>query len=126
ERAPRIVTKRIPWIARTLLGDFVFQLASRDYPDFQRFSMDTPSIASPALFIEEKRTALMKLFSRECNRMGPISWEVDGMASQVADFCYVPYHHDSIYSNFDQLMPAIRNQIQTGSLGTHVSRQPPE
>ncbi|MCB1168244.1 MAG: hypothetical protein KDK33_18965, partial [Leptospiraceae bacterium] len=35
ERAPRIVTKRIPWIARALLGDFVFELASRNYPDFQ-------------------------------------------------------------------------------------------
>lgn len=118
ERAPSIVTRRIPWVARLLLGDFVFQLAAREYPQkpLSRFK--------PGLVIESRPTTLMKLFSRDCKKMGPLKWPAREMQDEFADFQYVPFNHDSIYSNFHTLAQSIRAFLQSGNFG-EVYRNPP-
>ena len=123
ERAPSIVTNRIPRIARMLLGDFVFQLAVARYPDLWA-ALKTRGIR-PGLVIEEKRSWVIKLFSRDCRKMGPIFWEPTTFADQYEDFCYVPFDHDSIYSNFHRLAPMIQSFIESGHFGQANRKIPP-
>ena len=110
ERAPSIVTRKMPIVARLLLGSFVFDLASRSYPDYG--AILAPAGLKPGLLIEEKPTMLMRFFSWECKKMGPLSWEPEAMASAFLDWYRVPYNHDSIYSNFHKLAPLVFQMIR--------------
>ena len=121
ERAPAIVTTQIPFIARLLLGDFVFQLAKESYPDL---SKDLHGAIKPGLVIEQKRTLILKVFAGQCRRMGPIHWQPESMQTSIQDHIYVPYHHDSIYANFHRLSPQIMEFIRSGSFGK-ARRNPP-
>ncbi|HBS06883.1 MAG TPA: hypothetical protein DEA96_18075 [Leptospiraceae bacterium] len=123
ERAPAIVTRRIPWIARMLLGDFVFELGDARYPQMCD-ALESIGL-KPALIIEKNRTNIIKLFAADCRKMGPIQWKPESFESSFADHCYVPYDHDSIYANFDSLAPYIQSFIGSGSFGD-VDRNAPE
>jgi hypothetical protein len=121
ERAPRIVTSRIPGVAQLLLGRFVFELAERRYPDYSR---SFPKIA-PGLVIEKERTTLLRLFAGTSRRMGRIKWDPESMQSSFSDYMYAGYNHDSIYANFDQLAGPLSLFMQHRSFGDGVDRLVP-
>lgn len=124
ERAPRIVTRRIPGVARLLLGSFVFELAERSYPDYHASLL--PEGVRPGLMIESRRTLLLKLFSGTAREMGPLQWKPSDIQPGYLDYCMVPYHHDSIYSDFDELAEPISQFIKYGTFGDEVDRTLPE
>ncbi len=120
ERAPRIVTQELPFVARALFGEVIFELARTPYPQ-----LEPPEGVRTGLIVESRASALIRYYREEALASGPVNFAFASFGQKHNDAIYWPFDHTLMYDRFEELEPLVLSFIEKGRLPESANRSEP-
>lgn len=120
ERAPRIASSRLPFFARRLFGEVIFELARTPYP-----ALSPPSGVRTGLIVESRASSFIRFYKEEALAMGPVDFSFSAFGQKHDDAVYWPFDHSLMYNRFEELEPLVLEFIEKGSFPENSNRTTP-
>lgn len=108
ERAPKVVSAKIPRLGKMVAGQVLQDLTTIEYPP-----IDTTGIMVGVL-VESKATNLIRLFRKKTMSYGSIDWHNLDFNQPHSDMIYTRLNHDQMYITFEEVGPDIMSFIRSG------------
>lgn len=120
ERAPYVLVKDVPFLARIVGGRAIKDMSDIPYPTVQHSSQ-----VKVGLLIETIPTKLIIRHKESAYALGPLSWEVEDLNQPHSDYIFIPYNHDDLYEEFESAGREVMYFFKNGEFSPQASKEKP-
>ena len=118
ERAPKVATKRLPFISRIIYGRVLADFSKKKIKPLK-----SKKGLKIGVIIENKATRLMRFFRKTSDYYGNYNYNAEEIEVNLDDFLHTYLDHDLMYKRFDIIGQEIFYFLENGKFTNEAKRE---